>query len=125
MTIVEFLLARIAEDEAAARASGGISWTVNGDEWSRTVTDASVVYDKGLPASAQAEHIARHDPPRVLTECDAKRLIVQEYLNEEWVMSQGHRTDWTAGGQAAREMVIQCLASVYADHPDYDQTWKL
>ncbi len=49
MTITEFLLARIAEDEAVALAANGPS-----------------------------VHAARHDPTRVLAECAAKRAIIEQ-----------------------------------------------
>lgn len=98
MNIVEFLEARITEDEAMARAAStdGGSWdTISGIGGSTGSIhaggelfidedgDASyyggsvIVYDEGTPDRAQAEHIARHDPARVLAECKAKREIVE------------------------------------------------
>lgn len=53
MTFTEFLLARIAEDEATAR-------------------DAH--YD-----GQDAAHIVKWSPARVLAECEAKRRIVEEF----------------------------------------------
>lgn len=111
MTLVEFLEARLAEDEAAARdASGG------GEEsgWHETEefgVQADVRHGRAeypivgfTPASA---HIARHDPARVLREVDAKRRILAEFRAFE--MSEG---------------TVRALASVYADHPDYRKEWR-
>jgi len=98
MTITEFLMARIAEDEEAARAA--------------------------MQASAQMAHIALHDPARVLAECEAKRRIVDFALMEATgtatrQLDAGElpeRTEWVA---------VAALAEVYADHPDYREEWKL
>lgn len=89
MTLTEFLLARIAEDEAAARAviplgrplEGGAAarWAVVG----RTVGDASgYVVAYSVEGESPRRHIARWDPARVLAECEAKRRIVE--LHESW-----------------------------------------
>ncbi len=63
MTLVEFLRARLAEDDAAARAFGIGVWSV---------------------AGPQAEHIARWDPARVLAECEAKRRIIEQVRDVKW-----------------------------------------
>ena len=145
MNITEFLIRRIAEDEAAAnRAAQSTDYHMLdslsariGPEW--TSEDGMVLggMNNGYPvalwddegsgtlrmAPAAAAHIARHDPARVLAECAAKRRIVEECAKEEWVIAQGHLTEWTEGGQAARTTSIHALASVYADHADYQQEW--
>src|SRR5690348_14236909 len=80
-TLTEFLLARIAEDEAVAQASAPYSWTADGGD----------VY-AGHPTALIAEyvevswaaHIARHDPARVLAECKAKREIVGLYSSVQF-----------------------------------------
>ena len=62
LTLTEFLLARIAEDEAEARKAGPM-WR---NEWSAEDVDVTL-------------HIERHDPARVLAECEAKRRIVANH----------------------------------------------
>lgn len=114
LTLTDFLLARIAEDEAAARPghevvapNGGPIWPVdNGrDLW----------------------HLAI-DPARVLAECDAKRRIVARHYRDRrdecvgcgWT---GPLDDARTGpGEECPEM--QDLALPYADHPDYRDEWK-
>lgn len=147
--LVEFLRERIAEEQAVAREAGGDVWTVycpyvpvmagddpedsirhlagpsHADEAS--IADSkgdAVVYDEGSPSPRQARHIARHDPARVLRECEAHLRIVEHYTKEQWVISQGHRTEWTEGGQAARETALRLLTTIYADHPDFRDEWK-
>lgn len=102
MTLIEFLLARIAEDEAAARAAMA---EAQADYFFGDTAAAALL---GLAKSEGAEeaaiaHFARHVPARVLAECEAKRWIVEV--------------------APSLEGVLGALASVYADHPDYDQAW--
>jgi hypothetical protein len=66
-----------------------------------------------------AEHIALHDPARVLAEIDAKRRIIAEYEKEARLMASGYESAYTAGGQDARYTVLRFLALPYRDHPDY------
>ena len=139
MTRTEFLLARIAEDDAVAReATPGPWWNESGTvhapyPFGRDLTAGNggachpldAQGGNGRDADADAEHASRHDPARVLAECESKRRIVEEYVGEEWVISQGHVTDWTQGAQAARETALRFLASVYAAHDDYDPAWAI
>lgn len=114
MDIQEFLLARIAEDEAVAREAAqalrgaGANWgnTFKQVEGSghQPVADATSAW--------YADHIARHDPARVLSECAAKREIIKRLGPDE------------NGNFPIRNLTIQLLmASAYSDHPDYQQKW--
>lgn len=112
MTITEFLTARIDEDEADARKATPGHWklwamqvladTGGNNEYSEAtpVADTHSVDQPGL-RTFNANHIARWDPVRVLAECEAKRTII--YLQVP---------------------VLQYLALAYADHPDYDESWR-
>lgn len=94
MTLTDFLLARITEDEAVARGATPGAW--HADELYATVTadpyvSARAAYDHGMgrdcwviPESMDSgvgdhnlAHIAKHHPARVLAECEAKRQIVE------------------------------------------------
>ena len=66
MTLAEFLLARIAEDEQVARSS--LATHEEGEPWG---------YGH-LPDDGP--HIARWSPARVLAECAAKREIVERFV---------------------------------------------
>jgi Family of unknown function (DUF6221) len=81
------------------------------------------------PNAARAEHIARHDPARVLREVAANRAIVEFYVEPP----SGFRTRNTevlsgaegASGRAPRvltvlEAIVLDLAAVWSDHPDYE-----
>lgn len=100
MDLADFLLARIAEDAEAARAA-------------LDSTAAHGVADTGFDEASEGarpavvRHIARHDPARVLAECNAKRRIVEFY-----------------GGPKGLHYSLQFLALPHADHPDYREEWR-
>lgn len=97
MEITEFLLARIAEDEAIARAA------VDDDE-------------APGPAEVPPDDRVVIDPDRMLAECEAKRQIVEEVMGDKSALLQG----WGLG----LEHAIKHLAIPYADHPEYDEAWR-
>lgn len=104
MTITEFLLARIAEDEAVARDVDDVAWAGLFDGTWGGVND----------------HGARHDPARVLAECEAKRRIIAgcvDAIGEELTMPYG-------GASGLGQHTVAHLAVVYADHPDYRDEWR-
>jgi hypothetical protein len=87
--LATWLLDRIAEDEAVARAarlSNG-QWEFVGEHWPNPSlvrewgADVTPVGKSSLDWDRHA-HIARHDPARVLAECAAKRRIVE--LHKSW-----------------------------------------
>ena len=125
MTLADFLLARITEDEAAAReASTGYAgrrhWLA--DKGSLAIGDRTggvVAYE--VDFAPARTHIARHDPARVLAECETKRRIVEEYVLACSATYTGSETP----AAAILEPVARLLALPYADHPDHQQEWAL
>jgi uncharacterized protein DUF6221 len=129
MDLVEFLRARIDEDEQAAWAASrsGYPPGTQPREWhevdplryaGKLEDDLGGVITRGegLPTARQAEHIARHDPARVLAEVDAKRRIVAGCAQARHAEDQA---------RANALFVVACLLALpYADHPDYRQEWK-
>lgn len=133
MRIDEFLLARIAEDEAVAR---DVSPLDGAERFGHYRTRPSV---SGLPigwSDQRAEqHFARWDPARVLAECAAKRAIVEQHRPDVgYIVLYAHR-DREAAEAGGRETMpvfasapqnpacLRALAAVYADHPDYQPEW--
>jgi uncharacterized protein DUF6221 len=120
MTLVEFLEARLAEDELSASAAIDTSpdWHVLYSY--RDIKDAEggfiVQADSHRPTTGQAAHIARHDPARALRECEAKRLLIADFLRRDALGD--------LAGRSAVEDMLKIISSVYAHHPDYDQTWS-
>lgn len=149
MTLVEFLRARLDEDEQVARAAADRT----GEQWRAS---APGLYNESDPSNHPgpfatgawgdleddvAEHIARHDPARVLAEVAVKRRIVELHLS--WA------ADFTTGPDARyadrycqtcsdNDMswwsdkyppewpcpTLRLLALPHADRPDYDPAWR-
>lgn len=162
--LVAFLRARLDEDERMARAAAEPErwaelnrqprpqWYVQ--LWAdpdRTAVIADpessafpvVVSIEGMDeddAQNRVEHIARHDPARVLQDVKAKRQIVDIYAaaleerttvrsrmreavdKEFWRLHQ-HESSLI---ERARILTptVHALATVYADHPDYRPEWR-
>lgn len=140
MTITEFLLARIGEDEAVAR--------IDPDDW-RFWHDL----DGSGEAAERQLHTARcgvlmgefmekcecNARARILAECAAKRGIVEAYEDERQrknAYNRGYdegqlneadlrRRLSSNARYAGLEIAVLSLASVYADHPDYQPEWAL
>ena len=122
--LTEFLLARIAEDEAVAREAGldDPTWQYAATSWGAMQIESSdgtnITNDwEGLTDSVQAfagPHIARHDPARVLAACKAKRRIVAEH----------GECGWNEERRGGLQDAIRILAETYADHPDYRDEWR-
>lgn len=99
-TLTDFLLARIAEDEAAARTATLNHWTIPPE------------------AEVNRAFLAHQLPPRALAECEAKRRIVKIADRLSRHMDMGSATD--EDGDA----ILAALALPYADHLDYRAEWK-
>jgi len=124
MTITEFLLARIAEDEAVAKRVGnakmyrddlGRGW-IEGPLGHVAITDGR--RDIPVAEAALLDHLGHNMPGRVLAECEAKRRIVElswHHLGED---------DYGWGMEEAKRQVLVLLALPYADHPDYREEWR-
>lgn len=124
--LASFLLARLDEEEFVARAAGGNRWAMMadldevavfaerkpGDEtpdgkgwddvayWRRgdNVEGIDLRLTDIVPF---ADHIARHNPARVLADIEAKRRIVELHDGDD-------------------PYLLSMLAFPYAQHPDYE-----
>lgn len=120
MNVVEFLEARLAEDElmATAATDGAADWHVLYSY--RDVRDGEgryvVLADSRCPTAGQAAHIARHSPARIQRQCEAARAVIAEFLRLDALRD--------LPGRSAAEAALKELASVHSDHPDFDQTWS-
>jgi hypothetical protein len=115
----QFLLARIAEDKRiaadAATAGGRDEWPPDGD---------------GPPHVA--EHVARHDPARVLAECAAKRRLVLACRDSRPDLHfLGARPNGMADfpltptdQHQLAALTLALLALPYAGHHDYRPEWR-
>jgi len=121
MSITEFLEARIAEDEHAAR-----------------LTYATSFVGRIEGGGSRYDLAERMDPPRVLAECAAKRAIIGEHSPVDFTglgMDSPNAcricgievsmSDWEWMNDSFPCLTLKALASTYADHPDYQQEWAL
>lgn len=132
--LAEFLLARIAEDKEVAGGSlppRKWAYKAYGNRLGGQVLGISEDW-RGTGFQQVSEHIARHDPARVLAECEAKRRIVESHedAGKSWSRSGGIEHACSMCGTADEYPVewpcltLRLLALPYADHPDYDQSWR-
>jgi hypothetical protein len=87
----------------------------NSSEWE----GGEYSYPATAEEAANAAHIARHDPARVLAECAAKRRIVEQLWS--YVARPDPTSSDPSGTQAL--WIIKTLALPYADHDGYDPSW--
>lgn len=149
--LVQFLRARLDEDEQTAREAGG-RWLVlpvsgwvhtapaPSDEWQHPGTDHHVA---SVPLDSDRAHIVRHDPARVLAEVEAKRRILADHPIEretverpiyqgrevggpywEWGCANCHVDDDGLVYGFGYCLVWRALALPYAGHSDYRKEWR-
>ncbi|MGW6416030.1 DUF6221 family protein [Streptomyces sp. NPDC055055] len=146
--LIAFLRARLDEDEQTARAAKPGPWhTDGGDVYARDRTDAVVGH------TDSAEHIARHNPARVMAEVYSKRQLLDSSAAAcapacgsvgrhsfdrtcalRWMgpVEEADGGQWVRDDTGARfaappvtpEWVFRVLALPYAGHPDYRSTWS-
>lgn len=161
--LTEFILSRIAEDEAVAEECAKLfpspweiadrGWRVRiysanvplsedvgepGDERTPCVIEVEPTYAHDGWLSGNVEHIARHDPARVLAQCAALRTVVAEHAlyDPEHAMNEaewwGNDKPLDSRQQACsrcgypREFAapypcptLRALATIWRDHEDY------
>lgn len=121
--LIAFVRARLDEDEAAAMAASDGPWTawrgrpgLGLRQLEHAVTLPGQAAGSLAPIATaswlDAEHIARHDPARVLREVAAARGILAEY--ERRAGGGGY------GYQAGLGFVIEQMARAWSDHPGYE-----
>lgn len=143
--IAAFIQARLDDDEQAARQAIGrtllsewelpTSWPSNpalARAYERAVADSGGVLVAAVREQV-AEHIASHDPARVLRGVEAKRRLLDEFEPCQACLA-GERCvphDASAGpgisriASAQHEWFARLLASEWSTHPDYRQQWHL
>lgn len=142
--LVEFLTARLDEDERIARTAIAGPWAVapNGEVYApgfdrevqlsrgKFMTEHLYVTSdsEGLSASVleeEAVHIARHNPARVLAEVAAKRSLIGEIESYEAKIEGEWGSGLAGSGFGDWESALRFLAAPYADHPEFDESWRV
>lgn len=107
MELTEFLLARIAEDEAVATES-------------HTLGCASTDPCYTPPFPGPDYRLCDCPQRRVLAECEAKRRIVAQH--QALVIDSD--STLCAYGALQTAAALAALALPYRDHPDFDPNWE-
>lgn len=87
------------------------------------VTSTGYDADQVVVKRADAAHIARWDPARVLREVEAKRRLIAEIVPRVQSMDEQISTEWGGSLDDAAGDLLRLLATAYADHPDYRPEW--
>ncbi|WP_371624063.1 DUF6221 family protein [Streptomyces sp. NBC_01116] len=149
--LVQFLRNRLDEDEQAARAATWDEW--DSAHWTARPPQGSyeryivadhlddgvvVVTPENADADGVGQHIARHDPARVLRDVEAKRMIVDAHGRGHECISLSGSGDksvvdgkpwahWEPEHTADAErpcFVLRAHALSHADHPNYKDEWR-
>ena len=135
--LVEFLTARLTEDEEAAKhvSQPYRLYVSNEGRLAEPLTDDEGNYVQWADGDDRMpNHITNwsliYDPARVLREVEAKQRIIQvhhgqlvEATNADGVERSGR---WCAecDYETFPCRTLRLLALPYADHPDYQQEWR-
>lgn len=120
--LVQFLRARLDEDEAAIEAPE--TWTEFDESTQgtrRVDVDHSFERVVACTRAWRAVHIARHDPARVLAEVDAGRMAIEHY---ERVVAHSRGDDAYVLAVGAVEVQLKVRALPYANHSAYKPEWR-
>lgn len=154
MTIVEFLNARLDEDEAVARnlvrtLAESIAFSMYPDQ---TVMDDPELIEAFEGAAEKAITDFGMTPARVLAEVEAKRKIIA--FHDQWPVlvttepkiefsggdgveaytaRMSQQIDWQTtqqyrarfGTEPPTAPMILALAQVYSGHPDFEEEWRI
>jgi hypothetical protein len=100
MDIEDFIDVRLTEDEQMAHAS--VRWEDGVGDWAAS----------GDP---DWEHIARHNPNRVLRRCAAIRALIRDL---------GSLAVNIGTPSAELDSMLAPVAAIWSDHADYNPEWK-
>ena len=130
--IAEFVNARLSEYEAMAREAASDDQA----QWVATDLEPAVyVADSNMPVAvgpwggpmdkADADHIVRHDPFRVLREIEAGRRLLASLKRAQEDFDKTLPGDYHRHGAvlAAWTQAARQRAAIWSDHPDYDPAW--
>jgi hypothetical protein len=117
MTLTDFILQRIAEDEAAAREAIRMRDRI---DFIRPPEVPDLAFEAWEDAPVPFVAVG---PERVLAECEAKRRIVKRAQRASEAFRQSINPV-TSGVAMTMDLVLTDLALPYADHPDYREEWR-
>lgn len=141
--LVEFLRARLDQDERTARQA--LTDPDNDRGQGVRVMDGELAIMPSAMSNGLTLHFVRHDPARVLLDLESKRQIIdtvmawRHHVSEDCWYTCGAATEERDGGECCNEddlgkctcgleirqrSILAPLATPDAGHPDYRQEWK-
>ena len=114
--LVKFARARLDDDEAYARNAFGEHNDAKPD-WHEPSSGLLDVGDGDhivTNDSQVSRFMERFDPARVLAEVEAKRKLIEQHIG---YYGGGDDEFWPV-------QTLRLLALPYADHPEYDESWR-
>jgi hypothetical protein len=141
VSLVEFVEARLAEEQADAEAAGANGWVAgeDGEGWAieldlgqgpdSTWGACVTCNDSGGNELTEetARHMARQDPAGTLARVTALRAVMKLHRPVgEWPVCAGcFNPDDEADDQPHPCPTLRAVAGIWADHPDYDPAWAV
>lgn len=135
--LINFLTARLDEDEATAlatkdcscgRCDYGLTWGLHENGMVIELgLDVGHTIAPGYITEQQAAFVIRNDPKRALDEVGAKRTVLEwlEQAQEDVAKYEAEGQEgFLTGYRSAMKDVACRLASVYRDHPDWREEWQ-
>jgi hypothetical protein len=133
--IVEFLTARLDEDQVLAEVQPPWPWHV-GDDPTEVIAEDEIEVATAFALSGNqqrnvATYIARHDPKRVLNEIAARRRVMARHAGLELAPGKviclgcGHYPgDINPAYDLDECPELRDLALPFAEHPEYQERWN-
>ena len=128
--LIEFLRARIDEDERIAlatqtcncgRCEMPLAWTIDDDGIDPLGVGLRHTVAPGYLNPEQGAHIVHQDPDRTLREVEAKRRILEFTLEQvRWIDEYTH----TPYAEGAEIDLLESMAWPYSDHPEWREEWR-
>ncbi len=128
LNIIDFINARLDEDEKAAKAATPSPWNLRlheADDKIMTESGDALIDAKSYEevvievSDEDLSHISRHDPARVLREVAAKREVLDVCKHVHGHVSGNETADNLA------ESVLMSLANAWSTHADFKPEWAL
>jgi hypothetical protein len=132
---VTWLRAQLDDDERVARAAAdyGAEWTYSsgsifpGDDSRHPGAIATGTY--GELEEQYGEHIARHDPARVLRQVERDRRILDDIVDRIDGLEDAADHEYRVQPRTESEVyvsdaLVRLLALPYADRPGYRDEWR-